>query len=186
MKIYLAARYRRREEMQGRAADLEAAGHEVTSRWIRGSHEPVRGVATAEERAVWAAEGMSDLRTADALIAFTEPPEEPKSRGGRHVEFGVALGLHKRIAVIGPQETVFHCLPRVERFDSWREFMAHLEGFAAPSRRRRRTVEVTDEQFAQLQAVARQSGLSPSQVLENLILVKEIGRLQGYLHLVKA
>ena len=37
MKVYLAARYGRRLEMLEVAKRLEATGHEVTSRWIRGS-----------------------------------------------------------------------------------------------------------------------------------------------------
>ena len=36
MKIYLAARYSRREELCGYRSELEAIGHTVTSRWLNG------------------------------------------------------------------------------------------------------------------------------------------------------
>lgn len=46
------------------------------------------------------------------------------SRGGRHVEFGMALALAKRCIVIGPRENVFHLLPQVEQYDSWEQYLA--------------------------------------------------------------
>jgi hypothetical protein len=36
---YLAARYGRREELLGHAADLIERGHAVTSRWLAGDHQ---------------------------------------------------------------------------------------------------------------------------------------------------
>ena len=50
MKFYLAASYARRREMQGIAAALEAFGHQVTSRWVRGDHELDDGL-TSEAKA---------------------------------------------------------------------------------------------------------------------------------------
>ena len=38
MKIYLAARYSRMEELRGYADELAAAGHVITSRWICGGN----------------------------------------------------------------------------------------------------------------------------------------------------
>ena len=38
------------------------------------------------------------------LIAFSEEPRALNaSRGGRHVEFGIALALGKKVAVVGPR-----------------------------------------------------------------------------------
>ena len=34
LKVYLAARYNRRDEMRGRRKDLHAVGIQVTSRWL--------------------------------------------------------------------------------------------------------------------------------------------------------
>lgn len=125
MRIYLAARYSRHEEMQENAADLEAAGHTVTSRWIRGSHklDPDR----VDEAERFAIEDIEDLTKSDVVVSFTETDEKAAkkrpSKGGRHVEFGIGLALNKRLVVIGPRENVFHWLPNVEVYDDLESFM---------------------------------------------------------------
>ena len=40
-KVYLAARYSRREEMLGYAADIREAGHECCARRVEGLHDGV-------------------------------------------------------------------------------------------------------------------------------------------------
>lgn len=122
-KIYLAARYSRHPELQGYARDIEWAGHDVTSRWIRGGHQisdtGLSEEGTVEERERFAQEDWEDLLAADWVISFTEEPRSGHSRGGRHVEFGAALALGKRCIVVGHRENVFHCLPHVEFVPDW-------------------------------------------------------------------
>ena len=129
-KFYLAARYSRREELLGYAADLQVMGHVVTSRWLLGGHQVsddgLRDDATAEQRTLFAAEDWNDLVAADTVIAFTEPPRSIYSRGGRHVEFGAALALEKRCIVVGYRENVFHCLPEVEFYATWADVLTAL------------------------------------------------------------
>lgn len=55
---------------------------------------------------------------------FSEPPDSHSKRGGRHVEFGMALAWGLRLIVIGQRENVFHCLPQVERYDTWDDFLS--------------------------------------------------------------
>ena len=123
MKIYLAARYSRHKELQGYAYQLIADGHEITSRWIWGGHQiddaGLSVEAQREERERFATEDTDDLMNSEICINFTEIPRSTNSRGGRHVEFGIALGLMKRCIVVGPRENVFHCLPEVEIFNSF-------------------------------------------------------------------
>lgn len=123
MLIYLAARYSRHVELQAYAADLVAAGHIVTSRWILGDHElRSDGQSDADEWAVrWAQEDWDDLMAADAVISFTEAPGlvVGRARGGRHVEFGAALAVGKRCVIVGHRENVFHFLPGVEFALDW-------------------------------------------------------------------
>ena len=121
-KIYLASRYSRFPEMQKVRADLEAMGYTVTSRWINGGHELTKEGSTEAheaERVRYAQEDFEDLLAADTVISFTEVPRETKTRGGRHVEHGMALALGKRTIVIGWRENVFHCLPQCEFFADW-------------------------------------------------------------------
>jgi hypothetical protein len=140
MKVYLAARYTRRLELCGYRADLEAHGIEVTSRWLNGSHQldnEGRPLGDAGEllfeagdaevdhyRWKFATDDRDDVLAADVLIAFTEQPRSGNSRGGRHVELGIAIGKGKRIVVIGPRENVFCWLPEVEQYDLWSEYLA--------------------------------------------------------------
>lgn len=124
MKIYLAARYSRREELCTYRADLEALGHTITSRWLFGNHqltdEELRADGGAvEKRARFAVEDWQDLIAAATCISFTEEPRSGNSRGGRHVEFGAALALGQRCIVVGARENVFHCLLTVEWYPDW-------------------------------------------------------------------
>lgn len=120
MKIYLAARYSRMEELKGYADELAAAGHVITSRWIRGGNGIPETAAVDMESQRFALEDYRDLSAADTVISWTEPPRvESTARGGRHVEFGLALAMGKRILVVGPRENLFHTMPGVHQFDEW-------------------------------------------------------------------
>lgn len=149
MKVYLAARHSRRLELCGYRTQLGQMGIEVTSRWLNGKHQiddhgqPIgddgekwvedegSGTAPARLRQHFAQEDVADVLAADTLIAFTEVPRASTSRGGRHVELGIAIGTGKRIVVIGPRENVFTWLPQVEHHESWQDFVAsEFEGFA--------------------------------------------------------
>lgn len=130
MRIYLASRYSRFPEMQTYRAYLEECGHVVTSRWINGDHQiddaGLSLQAKESERIRFAQEDMADLLSADCIISFTEAPRSSNSRGGRHVEHGMALVAGKRVMVIGHRENVFHCLPEVEFFARWEDAFANL------------------------------------------------------------
>ena len=133
MTIYTAARYSRREEMLTHAFELEALGHVVTSRWIR---EPGPTYADLDAMSPYnreahevrcAEQAVEDLALAVCCLSFTEPPGIPNdSRGGRHVEFGYALGLDLRLIIVGPREHVFHSLPGIEQYDIFEECLAEL------------------------------------------------------------
>lgn len=127
MRIYLAARYSRRLELCEYREQLRALGHEVTSRWLNGEHRAIDLTASPEERSGFAIEDLEDLYLADMVISFTEPPDNPYSRGGRHVEFGFAIGCDKKLAVVGYQENVFHCLPEVRFCQTWEEFVSSTD-----------------------------------------------------------
>ena len=139
-KVYLAARYSRRLELCGYRDFVAMLGHEVTSRWLNGNHQlDNQGVPITEDgerrfeegdpsvdhlRAHFAAEDMADVLAAETLIAFTEEPRSGNSRGGRHVELGIALAAGKRVIVIGPRENVFCWLPQVEWYADVQGFLS--------------------------------------------------------------
>lgn len=139
MRIYLAARYSRRLELCEYRDQLRAAGHTVQATWLDGEHQisdrgtPIgeSGEAlvegddeSASERAAalrqrLAHEDYRDVAMCELLIAFTEPPRSNHSRGGRHVELGIALGMMKRVFIVGPRENIFCWLEDVRQFDTW-------------------------------------------------------------------
>ena len=118
MRIYLCGSYDRREEFDDYAAGLTILGHEVTARWLEGNED------LAPERQ--AQMDITDLLLADCLVTFTYKEGEGPSRGGRHVEFGIAWYANKRMIVVGPRENIFHHLPEVECFADWPEAFAAL------------------------------------------------------------
>lgn len=126
MKFYLAAKFSKYKILQGVKRDLEIAGHTVTSRWIDSKHSINTNNMTQREieheNMRFALEDIDDLYNADSSINFTQEPTAEIMRGGRHVEFGISLHIHKRIFVIGPRENIFHCLPAVEHYIDYLEF----------------------------------------------------------------
>ena len=135
MNIYLASRYSRIDELNRYKQQLEKLGQSVTSRWLKGEHQ-IHGadafqstrkteLDSPEKAALFAKDDVEDLAAADVVICFTEKPRAESTRGGRHVEFGMALALNKRLIVIGPRENVFHCLPEVEHWETWDAFFEY-------------------------------------------------------------
>lgn len=124
MKVYLCARYGRRAELLDYRADLIAAGHDSTARWLEGDDLTLLDAAltttASDQGAGFALNDLEDLRASEILVFFSEPPDQPgASRGGRHVEFGFALAGGMLAIVVGERENAFHCLPRVEVVADW-------------------------------------------------------------------
>lgn len=147
MRIYLAARYSRREELCRYREQIRELGFLVNAVWLDGTHQIsdegtsigdnrealVEGddgstsLRSAELRQRFANEDFRDVIGCDLLIAFTEPPRSSASRGGRHVELGIALGLMKRVWIVGPRENIFCWMEDVRQFETWddcKEFLA--------------------------------------------------------------
>jgi nucleoside 2-deoxyribosyltransferase len=116
--VYLSARFSRREELNRYRERLAEAGIEVTSRWLT---DPTPEL-TDEAWRTLAAKDRGDIRRADALVLFADSKRD--SRGGRHVEFGMALALEKRLIVVGEIENLFQRLTEVEVVNSWEEAVA--------------------------------------------------------------
>lgn len=120
-RIYLAAMYSRMNEMLFYAEQLEFLGHNVQAEWITGVHNNT-------DPSQCAVVDFGEVRDADIVISFTEPPSEipGRGRGGRHVEFGIALALGKRCIIVGHLENVFHHYPGIEFFSTFNELINAL------------------------------------------------------------
>jgi hypothetical protein len=132
MRIYLAARYARIDEMRCVATTLTILGHQITSRWILGADdltdEPIDEQEEKAIRAAYAYRDREDLEQAQCCISFTESPSPTMGRGGRHAEFGIALERHLKLIVVGPRENLFHFLPEVSVYPNR---VAMLKGLGA-------------------------------------------------------
>lgn len=115
MKVYLCSRYSRRDQMRAFRATLVEQGHEVTSRWLDTEWDRAEkgsSAAPPEYREKYALIDYEDVQACEVIVAFTEAPGDG-GRGGRHVEFGMAVALGKKLLVVGHRENIFHHLPQV-------------------------------------------------------------------------
>lgn len=113
MKIYIAGMYSRRLELLEVSRMFEAAGHKITARWLNGDEEKP-GMTQRDKGQM----DVEDVVAADVVILFSTPRtmfKDPGSgtSGGRHFEFGLALGLRKKMILVGPPESVFHHVVQV-------------------------------------------------------------------------
>lgn len=130
MKIYLASRYSRHEEMRGVRDRLATRGHSVTSRWIDLHNYTAPTSASPDilnndplSVAKYAIHDYADIVLAEAVISFTGHG----GKGGRHVEFGIGLALGKTSVIVGPRENVFHALSGVYVFPDVQALMDNLK-----------------------------------------------------------
>lgn len=119
-KVYLAARYGRKDELLEYASDL--LHFYCTSRWLV-VHERAASdeLPSSAEQLLWATEDLQDIEEADIVICFTEKKDSKYSRGGRHVEAGFAIASGKPVICVGPAENIFYALPQVTLVENWLE-----------------------------------------------------------------
>lgn len=122
-KIYLAARYSRREELCTYRDELEDMGHTVTSRWLKpnpaGEEKEAVGELPIYDQQLLACYNLTDIIKADIFLAFTEEPTFEHVRGTRHTEFGFALALDKMCIIVGPIENIIYSLEKVQQYPTW-------------------------------------------------------------------
>lgn len=116
-KIYITGMYSRRLELLEVSRMFAAAGHEITARWLNGDEEKP-GMEERDKGQM----GVDDVVRADVVILFSTPSvmfREPGqgTSGGRHFEFGLALGMGKKMILVGPPESLFHHLCCVVQVD---------------------------------------------------------------------
>lgn len=122
MKLYLAAPYAARNIIKDRAVPtLQQRGHTVWAGWLDET-KPLAGYSTTgdddQDAMHNAGKDLEHIREADVLVHFTSTyllPRFPELEaeglrlhsGGRHVETGYALALHKSVIYLGEPENIF-------------------------------------------------------------------------------
>lgn len=131
MIIYLAASYKRKHEIQKYAQDVIDRGYDLSSSWLLPDDARPNGLRNSTvdsakdtvplEAMYFAQEDWNNVLRADVVVAFTESPVSGASRGGRHVELGLALAWGKKVIIVGPRENVFCTLPQIHHYWNWGE-----------------------------------------------------------------
>ncbi len=121
LAVYLAARYSRKDEIKQKSLELIDMGINCTSRWLDEKCSPTTTMAeTGDAFCLEVANtDIEDIDRADVLVLFTENPEIPFVRGGRHFESGYAYAKGIQTLTCGPKENVFHHLQKIANFDNW-------------------------------------------------------------------
>lgn len=119
-RIYLAAAYDRREEINRIARELSESGFRVVSTWHEPGNDDMPLSAQAER-------DLSEIEECRYLVHFTGG-----GKGGRIFEAGYALGYGKDLLIVGLRETVFdHMRGDVRQFWTLDDFWGWAADFAA-------------------------------------------------------
>ena len=130
--VYLAGQYARRDELRIYQHSFLGRSIHVTSRWLQENEKLNHDLADfdPEWKRLTALKDYWDIQRADTLIFFAEEPEQQPRRGGRHVEFGMALALGKKVLVVGGEENIFHFMPQVKHYSSFEQLIGELDAAA--------------------------------------------------------
>lgn len=129
--VYLAARYERKWEMRKVRERITSRHVTVVSRWID-QEDQDEGLGAdvlteAPERGIgYAVKDLEDIQHANLVIVFTGGGN---GRGGYHTEVGYALGLGRRLMLVGPRENVFHCLEQVTRYETTDQIVKIMKAY---------------------------------------------------------
>ena len=109
MKVYLSARYDRKEEMREFSKGVVALGCEVVSQWLvaEESDKPTEEVLRFMARL-----DRNDVYRCDVLVRFTDDLSTPTvpakwCTASRFEETGMAEALGKKIIVVGGNQSLF-------------------------------------------------------------------------------
>lgn len=129
--VFLSARYARRHELRRYREDLLRLGFRVASRWLDGEDEVGLEGPGREEARRWLEIDLVDMALASVVVCFSEAPDHQPpggSRGGRHVELGMALEAGKEVLLVGPRENLFHWwLADSQVFETWSAALDRLD-----------------------------------------------------------
>ena len=153
LPVYLSGPWEKRSYLRMQARMLRQAGFTIVARWLGLGEDVPRRDDRVEPHwpptnpedelalARIACDDLLDVQAARFFLAYTEGPESVFRRGGRHVEYGVALSCLKTfVAVVGPRENIFHWVPSragcshlMGHFDSTLDFIvAYRDGRLIP------------------------------------------------------
>jgi hypothetical protein len=135
--VYIAAMYSWKERCKKFVEELQTRipQIEISSSWLKEAYAPhtTMDMLDDEELSRTGLRDFTEVLRSDIMIFFSNPPDVPTIRGGRHVEFGIALASSVLICVIGPKENIFHYvdLPDIKHFTTEEACMSFLEEYVS-------------------------------------------------------
>jgi hypothetical protein len=128
-KIYVAASFPLQKTRAAELAEfLRDNGHEVTSRWLTveeaGPTQPGETYEVRTSKQRYALMDEADVLASDVVVEITG---DTLTRGGRHVEKGIAIGRKIPIINLGPRECVFDWHPLVQLAENAEQLLQILE-----------------------------------------------------------
>jgi len=112
LKIYCAGKWKEREQVKKVMEMFEARGHTITCDWTK-HIAPERDIQVGNHGIkTYAEEDLEGVRECDVLVAYMSNPDIFYK--GAWIEIGIALGLGKKVIIIGKDvTTVFLGLPNI-------------------------------------------------------------------------
>ena len=108
MTVYLAASWNEAAVLRDISAALIAKGYDFSlapSAWLDAEASGAEGFPSDRDECLdVTVDIVKSIRTCDVLIAWNG---QPSTRGGMHVELGIAIGLAKPIIVVGEPVNLF-------------------------------------------------------------------------------
>ena len=131
LSVYLASRHEDRPDIIKVRRQLVANGIHVTSRWLlEGGVLKTPIVENEKEGSLHVLKNdLEDIDAADVVVVFSPKKAFGNSTGGRHVEFGYALGTNKPLILVGWRENVFHWHPKVITVRHKKDLLMYLKVF---------------------------------------------------------
>lgn len=119
--FYIAGFFDTRDRLIPWRDELRKRGYQVLSSWLDEGNVSYAGVDDEYRRRC----AVRDLREVRLCEVFVLDTIDETPRGGREVEFGIALARGITTYVVGPRRNVFHYLAD-RQFNSWEDFLAFL------------------------------------------------------------
>lgn len=117
MKLYIAGHSQ--DEARAVAKIMSEAGHTITSRWLEEDFSKTGQYTDADKESV-ANIDVEDVKSCDAMVFIASPR---RVAGGKFVEAGIAIGLGKKVHILGHRENILMWHPLTEVYASAEDFV---------------------------------------------------------------
>ena len=120
MKIYISSHDQ--QEALGLSKKCKQLGHSITSSWVYADFKPTKEYTETDRRLI-AEKDIKEVEDSDCLILLSCKERVP---GGKFVETGIAIGLHKSVLILGERENMLMWTSRAMIFENEKQLLIYL------------------------------------------------------------